>query len=188
MKRLFIAIDLQDQAELIRHLLDSLRQAGVRGRSVRRDHLHLTLQFLGDVPESALENLRYVLNQTAGQIAPFQLTLSGLGTFGKHSDLIWLGVAENAVCRQLHRILTRSLCERGLPHENRPFQPHVTLIRQAVFPAESPPDRLIQTIRQTPIDVPVHQIHLMESRLDQGRRRYVPLFTVPLLVADNVSC
>lgn len=187
MKRLFIAIDLRDQATVILQTLDTLRQANIRGRYIRSDQLHLTLQFLGEQPAASITRLHDVLMHTAAQIAPFSLTLSGLGTFGPRSDLIWLGVADQQDCRQLHRVLTRCLTAYGFSIPPRSFQPHITLVRQAAVPDDSP-DRRIQPIRLTPIELTVRRIDLMESRLEQGRRRYVPLVSAPLLVAGRDSC
>ena len=77
--RLFIAIRLSDD---MRHALiraqNELYDRGVRGRFTAEENLHLTLAFLGEVPDA-----EPVLDALSGvSFAPFELALEGMGCFG----------------------------------------------------------------------------------------------------------
>lgn len=99
------------------------------GRATRRETIHLTLVFLGDVGE---EQLPAVLETGAAvAAAPFELTLDRLG-FWRHNRLIWAGCASTPP--QLQTLvdgLRDGLRAAALPCDaSQAFVPHVTLVRK----------------------------------------------------------
>jgi len=91
--------------------------------------LHLTLVFLGQVPDARLPELTRAAASV--RMAPFELTLQGLGTFGaaEHPRNLWAGVVPEAPVAALHRQLSEALRQAGFQVEQRRFRPHVTLSR-----------------------------------------------------------
>lgn len=107
------------------------------GRATRRDTIHLTLAFLGNVPESRLPELSTAAASV--RVEPFAINVDELG-FWSHNHLLWAGcrtpTAElAALSSQLHKALGRAGFKVG--GEGRDFVPHVTLVRRV--PADTAP-------------------------------------------------
>ncbi|MCB1692453.1 MAG: RNA 2',3'-cyclic phosphodiesterase [Pseudomonadales bacterium] len=91
-------------------------------------NLHITLTFLGEVPERSLE----VLVDEAGGIrnAPLRLTLDELG-YWPRPRILWIGprsVPQTATT--LARATASAARRAGLRPEKRDWTPHVTLARR----------------------------------------------------------
>lgn len=134
-KRLFVSIELPQSvrttlAELDPHL------RGVRW--LAREQMHLTLSFLGNVPEDVEEKLKK--NLTAIEWKAFFLPLSGFGAFpGKgRPNVIWIGVGSgHPHLFQLHKRVQEAALGAGLEPDLRSFHPHITVARGRDVSAES---------------------------------------------------
>jgi len=105
------------------------------GRRMRRDTLHLTLAFIGDVPRERLDALRAAAAKVA--VSPFILRLDRIAGW-RHNHIVWAGASElPAELDSLVTQLNAALTEGGFPVERRKFAAHVTLLRNAreEFPA-----------------------------------------------------
>ena len=92
--------------------------------------LHLTMSFLGEVPEEAATGLR---EQLAGvHVPPFFLPLQGVGSFqsrGKVS-VVWVGVGRgHPHLFALHKKVQDAVLRAGLEPDLRAFHPHITVGR-----------------------------------------------------------
>jgi 2'-5' RNA ligase len=100
------------------------------GRPTRRETIHLTLAFLGDVAVERLPELQRVADEI--DAAAFDLTLDRFGIW-QHNRLFWAGctVPPAALC-ELAGALKQRLRAAGftVADANRPFAPHVTLVRK----------------------------------------------------------
>ncbi len=123
--RLFTALGLPD--EIARPLL--LMQAGVPGaRWQKREQLHLTLRFIGEVDGAEANAIDDALATIA--VPSFTLELKGVGSFGgKNPRDLWAGAAPNEALVRLNRKIESALQRIGLEPEARKFTPHVTLAR-----------------------------------------------------------
>ena len=90
------------------------------------ENLHITLKFLGMVPEPEVVLIGQVMDQVIPHCSPFQLQLEGFGCF---SQALWLGVAEQQELQRLAGELDKALSVIGIPRERKPFRPHVTVAR-----------------------------------------------------------
>ena len=119
--RAFFAIPLEDTLRAgVRAVQEDLRGAGAAVSWVAPESLHLTLKFLGDVPDGAKFDLR--------PPAPFDLQLAGVGEFS--GRVVWAGC--RGALDPLRDLAARAevVAERaGVPREARPFSPHVTIGR-----------------------------------------------------------
>jgi len=123
--RVFVAIDLPDA---IRTELERLQEHLPVGRAVPSDNLHLTLSFLGDQSEAACEDAHEALSDVHAK--PFDVRLSGLGTFGKKApQVIYADVERCEELIELERKITRKLRSAGVQFQKRRFRPHVTIAR-----------------------------------------------------------
>ena len=123
--RLFVAIDLsKPMKDALINAQNEMYDGGVRGSYTPEENLHLTMAFIGEVPdeEPALEAL------SAVSFSPFQLALEGMGRFG---DLWWAGMRPSPPLAALARRVRHALAEGGIPFDRKRFSPHVTLLRRA---------------------------------------------------------
>ncbi|MHB8927719.1 MAG: RNA 2',3'-cyclic phosphodiesterase [Bacillota bacterium] len=130
--RLFVAVPLPSElvAGIVR-VQERLRRARADVKWVEADNLHLTLKFLGEVPEGSVESVRRALAGASG-IAPFRVVLRGVGAFpGPGSPrVVWVGLTEGA--SQFVRLagdVDRALAFAGFAPEMRPASPHLTIGR-----------------------------------------------------------
>ena len=135
--RLFLALD---PPEPVRRRLagaqDALRRAAGRHadavRWVAPDRLHLTVQFLGDVPEARLAAVRAVAAEAAAALRPLRLEVRGAGGFptARRPRVLWAGVSGDvAPLQALAAQLGRGLAPLGFPGAGPVFTPHLTLGR-----------------------------------------------------------
>jgi 2'-5' RNA ligase len=119
--RAFFAIPVEEPLRArLAEVQDDLRGAGADVSWVRPESLHLTLKFLGDVDEGARFELACA--------APFDLELAGVGEFG--GRVAWAGCrGDLAPLRELAAQAERAGERVGVPREERPFSPHVTIGR-----------------------------------------------------------
>ena len=100
------------------------------GRSSRPDTIHLTLAFLGEVPEAALPMLCALATEI--KAPPFELVIDRLG-FWSHNQLLWAGCSTTpAPLQDMVLALQKSLIAAGFTPDrtDRPFTPHLTLLRK----------------------------------------------------------
>ncbi len=133
MIRTFVAIDLPGpvQAALGR-FVHVLREANAPVSWVKPDRIHLTLKFLGDVPEEQVPTLCEALQSVAGGASPFQLQPAGCGAFPsiKQMRVVWVGVrGELDALRALQAGVEEALGTLGFQPEGRPFRAHLTVGR-----------------------------------------------------------
>jgi 2'-5' RNA ligase len=133
--RTFIAIELDDElrenlGRLQARLRDRLSPRSVRW--VRPEDIHLTLKFLGDTPQEKLEEIQAALARAAMEVAPFTITVGGLGCFPnpRRPRVVWVGLQEvTGRLKQLRDAVEEGVAPLGFPTEKRAFSPHLTLGR-----------------------------------------------------------
>jgi 2'-5' RNA ligase len=179
MIRAFLGIDLPPQ---IRGLLQVQQFLLPMPRKVEPENLHLTLVFLGDCPEPALEAAHDGFQ--ALRLPGFSLSLQSLGLFGKakpHSA--WVGVAPSPELTHLQAKVETIARRAGCPIETRKFMPHVTLGRFKT-PAAEDISRLERAValgsgfRSEPFSVT--EVTLWQSHLGGKSLRYDVLARYPL--------
>jgi 2'-5' RNA ligase len=126
MTRLFVAIDIPPP---IKEALARFSRELPVARWVPADQIHLTLRFIGEVGPETLAAIKAALSRLG--FRGFPLALHGAGHFppGKHPRVLWVGVEPNDMLVALHQELELALLEAGIPPEERPFSPHLTLAR-----------------------------------------------------------
>jgi len=129
MIRLFTALEIPEE---VRDLLLDL-QSGLPGATWSPfDNLHLTLRFIGEVPEPMVDEIAEAL--WAIHMEGFTVKLKGVGKFGGESPraparLVYAGVEAEPGLGRLVQKIEKSLQDLGLKPERRKFNPHVTLAR-----------------------------------------------------------
>ncbi|MGV3615188.1 MAG: RNA 2',3'-cyclic phosphodiesterase [Fimbriimonas sp.] len=183
MKRLFVGIEVAGGARLVaetilEHLRVEVVHQGVRW--IRPEKLHLTLVFIGHVPEDRIEALGQACARAAAGVPPLSLELTGLGGFPhlKRPKVVWLGIGESPDLFRLQGRLVDELAPLARL-EDREYHPHVTLGR--ISPGSPKVGARVQSLaaemEQPNAMWPVADIVLFESTTDG---RYESLGRFPL--------
>lgn len=164
-RRLFFALWPDVAAGEALHDLAQRAQQHCGGRLMARDSLHLTLAFLGDV---AAERLAAAVAAADGVPSPgFALNLDRLG-YWRHNKVVWAGCdAVSPGLADLAASLAANLRKQGFALDERPFVPHVTLLRKAGSAFDGPAG--------AGIGWQVQEFTLVESRLSSAGSRYAIL-------------
>jgi 2'-5' RNA ligase len=127
MPRVFVAIEIPDGIK--RDLTQYVPE--VRGaRWVPAEQNHLTLRFIGDLSPQQLAALKTSLSGI--RCTGFPLTLQGVGHFppGRRPPrVLWIGIQPSRALSELQQQVECAVTAVGIPPEERPFSPHLTLAR-----------------------------------------------------------
>jgi 2'-5' RNA ligase len=167
--RLFVGLDL---AWDLRERL-SVLAGGIPGaRWVPPENYHITLRFIGEVPNHQAEEIDHSLAALRGR--GLSIALAGVGTFMKagRDTQLWVGVERNPQLDHLQAKIEQALQRAGLEPERRRFTPHVTLARLDNA-AEAKLAAFVQAhnlFRTEPM--PVEHFTLFSSRLGKEASAY----------------
>lgn len=93
---------------------------------------HLTLDFLGEIDPAQVPAIAAALERVGAAIAPFDLTLEGIGAFPSptHPRVVWVGATlGRSEVLDLARRIVEALAPLGLVPPREAFEPHLTLFR-----------------------------------------------------------
>jgi 2'-5' RNA ligase len=138
--RLFVSVDLPDRlAEPVAEVQEAFAEAS-SVRPTDPEQAHVTLKFLGDVPETG-EGDDPDLETTVAAVArgvedadvePFKVAVQDVGAFPspEYISVLWLGVDEGAdPLTSLHEAIEAETVAAGFSPEDHDFTPHVTIGR-----------------------------------------------------------
>ena len=139
--------------------------------------LHLTLRFLGEVPESALASLRQLADACAARAPRLDLSLDRVTGFPSPSRarvVVALLRADRGLLA-LADDLEQAVTDAGHAPERRRFRPHYTLGR-----VRRPPLRARVAAALPAQWAAPGALHLVRSHLDPGGARYESLHAAAL--------
>jgi RNA 2',3'-cyclic 3'-phosphodiesterase len=156
---------------------------------VAAGNLHLTLKFLGQVPDERIDAIVGAATHATTGASAFEARVCGLGAFpsATRPRVVWASVSEGgAAMIDLAGRVDHALVRLGFPAESRPYSPHVTLgrVRQPGRNPElaaalgSAAEREFGRLRVTGAS-------LMRSELSRGGARYTEL--APLMLGGSVA-
>jgi 2'-5' RNA ligase len=127
--RVFIAVDLP--SHIRKNLADVQHDLSPSSNSVRwvaPESIHITLKFIGEMPEKQLEDIDTAL--TGFTWKPFTITVRGVGFFpGKRSPRVFWAGMEAPTMKDMAEELDTRMERLGFDKEKRAFRPHITLAR-----------------------------------------------------------
>jgi 2'-5' RNA ligase len=181
--RLFTGIDLpEDVATNLNGVVERLRHtAHLKWTPVY--NLHVTTNFIGEWPETRLQDLIDCL-RPLGNRAPIFLKIEGIGWFpNPHTPrVLWAGINAGPELEQLAGDTDEALAALGVERETKKFSPHLTLarIKDAV-----PLAPVRQAIAQLPTvhfgEFMANGFHLYSSTPGPSGSIYTHLAGVPFL-------
>ncbi len=132
--RTFIALPLPEEAK---HRLVRLQEELAPGLPAFRwaglEQLHMTLAFLGDVPDARLAALGDRVAEAVADFEPLTLRVGGLGAFPTlaRPRIIWVGLdgPDLASLRRLRESVVRAAKASGAHPADDRFTPHITIGR-----------------------------------------------------------
>jgi len=182
--RLFVAILLSDKvrAALARVQKELGRNCdGVRW--VHPDQLHVTVKFLGDVPEGDVPSVSEAIARGAAKGGPFSMTVESAGCFPPRGGvrIVWAGAADrtNTMQRSMEAI-NRELEDLGFERESRAWSPHITIGRVKFDNSAGRTRSAVERVSYAGIDQAVDSVSLMSSVLGPKGPTYAQVFTCPL--------
>ncbi|MGQ9542748.1 MAG: RNA 2',3'-cyclic phosphodiesterase [Candidatus Bathyarchaeia archaeon] len=130
--RAFISIDVDD--EQIRFKLTEFQKRivdlGGDVKLVEPENIHLTLRFLGEIEQKAIQGIVDSLRNII--LSPFDIQFRGVGAFPSlsHMNVIWVGIEQGKEeLMKISESIEASLRRIGVPRDKKGFSPHVTIAR-----------------------------------------------------------
>ncbi len=108
-----------------------LRARALPVKWVPPDGIHLTLKFLGEVPDDRLPELGGALVDAVAGARAISMIVRGAGAFpdARRPRVFWAGVEPEPAIELLQDRVERVFSPLGFPTDARAFRPHLTLGR-----------------------------------------------------------
>lgn len=188
--RVFVAIDIGEavRAEVarVRTTIQSQLEAVAdppRVAWVAPASLHLTLRFLGEVPDGKVAALKEALADPF-DVPPFPIEWRGLGAFPlpRQPKALWMGVVEGAAKLGVLEAAVSKRLGGAVEVEAPPFRPHLTLGRVKSPGAGVDWAELLRNVEVRGARSIVDHVTLYQSQLSAKGPQYTGLVKAPLLL------
>jgi 2'-5' RNA ligase len=179
--RAFLAVVPPDDVlDALGARIDAGRECEPALKWVRREQLHVTLQFLGRVPD--VDALVEAVRPVVAAVSSFTGRLGGAGAFPKprRASVVWAGVTDGGPQTiELARAVSEATVTISSKAEDRRFHPHVTLAR---VPRPRPVEDLLTELGDDPVGPPfeVSEVVLFESKTRREGAVYTERARLPL--------
>jgi RNA 2',3'-cyclic 3'-phosphodiesterase len=188
--RIFIALDIDDAIrQRIQRFMEGVSGFAPDARWVRPESLHVTLKFIGEKPIEVVEEIKRALSSIHSE--PVELTFRGYGFFptAKAARVFWVGIGFGPQLQSLAKAVDDATFALGIPKEDHPFTPHLTLARgggRSGAPSRHQDDapnknfhRLQEKLAALPTPefgtMAAHEFFLYQSQLSPGGSRYTKI-------------
>ena len=171
--RLFIAVNFEEPVkDQIFGIIREVEKYALKGRFAKKEHMHLTLEFLGEIPQEKISSIISAMNCMAYRL----LLWNSLGYFRRRGgDICWLGVKENKKLMEMQSRLHKTLLDKGFLLQDREYRPHITIGREVKLKESFNSLRLEKDICS--IIIHVNSIELMKSERINGRLVHQRIFS-----------
>lgn len=177
--RSFIALEISDEVrERLAELLKRLHRTNASVKWVEPENLHLTLKFLGEVPEVQIDDIIQALRAIAEATSPFSFTVRGVGGFPdlRRPRVLWVGVEAPESLLRLQQLVEKAMEMLGFALEERTYHPHITIGRvKAMVGMEKVKAILSENANTVFGVVSVTHLTLFRSDLSKEGPTYTPL-------------
>jgi 2'-5' RNA ligase len=183
--RTFIAIEIPEEIKRqMTEVQNGLRNSGVDASWPRPEGIHLTLKFLGEVPEAKLPEIMGILRSAAQGTGVFRLEVAGVGAFpnAKAARVVWVGLSGDVEkLNRLQDAVEKGMADIGFARENRAFTPHLTLGRIKYIRSRDVWLNALNGIKDVKFaGFDVRAISLMKSELKRSGAVYTEMGNVEL--------
>ncbi|NIA23529.1 MAG: RNA 2',3'-cyclic phosphodiesterase [Proteobacteria bacterium] len=134
MKRIFIAVDVEDELKhYLEKLIDEIGGLNIPSiRLVKPENIHITLKFLGEVEDDRVDDIIEALTGIDKRFNRKVSKILGIGAFPnmRRPHVLWLGIDDGKEqFSKMADFINNSLSIYGFTKNSRPFSPHLTLGR-----------------------------------------------------------
>jgi 2'-5' RNA ligase len=129
--RIFIGIDLDVEVRArVERFIEGVQGFAAEARWMRPESLHITLKFIGEQTAEQVEAIAKRLKEVESRA--FEIRCAGYGFFPteKAPRVFWIGIHSGPQLTALAGTMDAATAELGIPRENRPYNPHLTLARR----------------------------------------------------------
>ena len=126
--RLFIAIEIPEEVkEYIQRIQGTINDTSNKIKFVKKNQIHLTLKFLGEVQPNISEEIKDTLRNI--KFKPFSVHLDKIGVFPNESNIrvVWVGLNPEEPVLELQKSIDEDL--KKLFKKEKDFKAHITLAR-----------------------------------------------------------
>jgi 2'-5' RNA ligase len=193
--RIFVALDIDAAIrQRIQRFLEGVSGFAPDARWVRPESLHITLQFIGEKPIEAVEEIKRALS--AIRADAIEIAFRGYGFFptAKAARVFWLGIESGPQLSTLAKAIDEVTFAVGIPKEDHAFAPHLTLARGGGrsgaprWRKDDTPNKNFQHLQEKLAALPApdfgtmaaHEFFLYQSQLSQGGSRYTKIASFAL--------
>lgn len=160
--RAFIGISLEASAKgTVIKLQEGLAKSGLKGNFTAKSNIHLTLEFLGEVNPIDLGKIKEIFDNL--DFHSFVIEIKKLTAL---KDMMILEIEKSNDLMDLQSSLRKKLKENGLRIDDRPYYPHITLIREASGKLE----------KNLSVKSRVDSVILFESKRELGKLVYEKVY------------
>jgi len=176
--RLFIAVEINENVrkEAI-EVMEKIRALDADIKFTEPDNLHLTLKFLGEVPEERVKEVENVIIGAVKDFKAFRISIEGLGYFGKPNYIrtLWLDIYKGREeLMKLARNINTAL--DYIRHETREPKPHLTIGRVKSGRNKEALLKEIESLKHVKLgEMGVKFVKLKQSILTKERPHYADL-------------
>lgn len=177
-RRIFIGIDLpQKVKKRLYQRIEKWQELPVKWS--REENFHITLSFLGYLYDDVILDVCNKVRNVSNNSDSFDINLEQieLGPDLENPNMVWLIGEANENLKHLQENLEKEL---GIfQSEKKAFRPHMTLGRIRKTKWEALPEKPIISEKFS-VSIPVENIEVLESRFEDGKRKYIVLENCPL--------
>jgi len=183
--RCFIALEIPIETQAaLGDIVGQLKMSGADVKWVDPVNIHLTLKFLGEIPESDALRAGLAINMLKGKFNAIESGLGGLGAFPSldRPKVIWVGLSQGTKeIKEIYREVERLTADISEEEKGREFSPHLTLGRVR---SNKNVVQLKEAVRKAVIsqkDFRITRLALMKSTLTREGAIYTELNGVELI-------
>lgn len=186
MKRLFIGIPVESEMAgiQVQAWKTEPELAGTVIKWTKPENWHITLIFLGNTPDSMIDQLKSLIKESFAGLSSFRTGLLGIGLFpnAHNPKVLWLGVEDIQPLMTGYDRLTEMLLQNGISSDNKPLRPHLTLARIRNSVQGNPITSMIEKYQNYCFGtVEIKSVVLYESISTNDGPVYKPLFAKKLI-------
>jgi len=185
-KRVFIAVNLplnvKEKLEAVQKETDkafSFFNGFCPVKWTRKNNLHITLLFLGNVE---MEDVFYAfekVGEIADKVGTFEIVLNEISySPSDNPRMVWVSGEKSEELKEVQNYLDKEL----LGHGNKEFTPHITLGRIKQWQFRKIDREEIPGLGEINLRFKVNSLEVMESELKRGGPDYTVLKSFPLNV------
>lgn len=179
MKRLFIAIKIKEVPSLILHinkLKEKLNDVPIKW--VESNNLHITLNFIGEISETKIDQIQKIIDSIIKYFNPFIFNLEGVDFFEKNKSprVLFINIKKTKEIESLSNLFNNAFIELGIQKKMKHKVPHLTLGRIKYFKNKNLFNDIISDYENKFLqEIQVNEIILYESILYPRGPEYMPL-------------